>query len=464
MKHLIVTGVVILLCLACGCSRFLPAKNDYASDFVPETFSRTKNDSFTNSCWWTDFGSDELNGLVDKALKDNLSISAAAARLKQARAIAVQRGAARVPDISTGAAVSSTEREKTAIEGGDTRTESAELLLSASYELDLWGRVSAIKESASLDANASSEDLETVRLSIAAKVASSYFDLLYTRTVMDLVKTQVQTAKDILYLIEFRYRRSQATALDVLQQRELVAQTESLLPHLEAREEVALNALCVLTGLRPGTDLFLKKRILPALPIVPDTGLPLQLVERRPDIRSALFRLESAHYSVKAAKADRLPAIRLTASAGYSNSDISDIFDNWIARLAGNIAAPLIDGRRRKAEVDKTLAVLDERIADYRAVILKALTEVENALIREEKQSAYIDALKRQQSAAESAYNEASERYLKGAESYLAALRELNNLHTIQRQTAKARYDMAVFRVNLYQALAGTFNNKKENK
>lgn len=459
---------LIILCAAAalpaGCMNLRSTDSVPAEELVPKSFSTRSETAFTNSAWWTEFESGELTGLVNQTVAGSLSLSKAAARLRQAKAAATKIGAGKIPEITAGASISETEREEPLIEGRDTRTESAELQVSASYEVDLWGRIASSANSARLDAEASAEDLEAAKQAVAAEATAAYFELLYLRGTIDLVKEQIATSTEILDLIELSYRRSQATALDVFQQREQLANAEALLPPLNAQAAVLLNKLCVLQGKPPGSSLSLKKKTLPALPQKPKTGLPVQLLERRPDVRAARRRLEAAHQGTLTAKAARLPAVRLSASAGYSSSDTSTIFDNWLARLAADIAGPIIDGKRRRAEVDRTEGVMDERLADYKTAILNAVTEVENALVRENEQDRYIAALEKRRISAARAFEQASVRYTKGSEPYLTALRNLNNLQNIQRQELKAKFDLMIYRVNLYRALSGAFKDSKEQK
>jgi NodT family efflux transporter outer membrane factor (OMF) lipoprotein len=407
--------------------------------------------------WWTAFGSPELNALIERALAGNMSLSRAAARLEQARAGAALRGAARRPELSVSGSVSVNERERAQTPGADTRTESAGITLAAGYELDLWGRLTAIAREAELDRDASSEDLQAARVSVTAETALRYFELLGVRRKLHVVIDQLETSRSVAGLVELRFRRSQASALDVLQQRENVAAVEALLPHLEARESVLLNELAVLTGVPAGTRLALTARSLPAVPPLPEAGVPARLLARRPDVRAARLRLESSEWSVSAAQADRLPAVRITSSGGYSAGEISDLFDNWIAQLAAGLAGPLLDGGRRKAEVARAMAVVDERLSAYRSVLLEAVREVEDALVLDRRQGEHVAALERQLEAARLSRSEATARYQRGIESYLSVLLALGGVQRLERQIADARLERIAYRVNLYRALAGAW-------
>lgn len=457
-----ICSLFVLACLCVSCRLFTPGREDSLQAIVPHQFSRGTGALEQPSRWWTSFKCNELDVFVERALSGSLSISQAAARLRQADAVAVQRGAARQPDLSAEASAGVTERAQPLVPEAETRTESYELSLAASYELDLWGRVSDVATGAKLDRDALREDLRSAELAVAGEVTQRYLELLNVRTKLDLVAEQLKTSQQIEELMGLRFRRSQATALDVLQQRENVALVEALAPPLKAREELLLNELAVFAGLPAGTDLELVARRLPALPELPATGLPSELLGRRPDVRAAARRLESADRGVSAARADRLPALRITATGGYSRDDVSELFDNWIARLAGSLAGPVLDGGRRRAEVERARAAADERLGAYRATVLQAVREVEDALVLEQRQADLLAALDCQLKTAVLSRSEAYSRYRKGMESYLSVLVSLNSVQRLERQLADAVFDRMAYRVRLHRALAGGWDEQRQ--
>ena len=176
------------------------------------------------------------------------------------------------------------------------------------------------------------------------------------------------------------------------------------------------------------------------------------------------MRLQAADWQVSAARAKRLPAISLTARATYGSGDLSLLFDNWLLSLAGNLTAPLFDAGRRAAEVDRTRAVVDERLWAYRQVVLTALKEVEDALVSEEKQRQHIKALRQQIDAAKKALNEAGERYLKGLNDYLPVLTQLLSVQNLERDLIRREAELLVARVGLYRALGGSWMTELQAK
>jgi NodT family efflux transporter outer membrane factor (OMF) lipoprotein len=451
----------LLLFAVAGCRslRIEPLVRSPQTGLLTDSFKMYGQGATAPDRWWESLGSAELNRLVERSLDGNLTLSQARARLAQARALAVQRGAATKPQLDADGG-STQGRQRTAQSDGgsdDSSVESYFAGIVGSYELDLWGRLAAASRSSLLDADAVGEDLYTARISVAGEVALRWLELVQQRRKLALLDEQLRTNREVLELIELRLRRSQATALDLLQQKQVIAQVESLVPPEKSREETLLHELAVLLGLPPTAALKLEATHLPSLPPLPAAGVPADLLANRPDIRAAGLRLQSADWQVSAAQADRLPALRLTGTAKFSSPDLDRLFNNWLASLAASVTGPLFDGGQRKAEVVRTRALVDERLAAYRVTVLQAIQEVEDALSRERYQSEYVKALQMRLAAAQSTRSEASARYQKGLETYLPVLNALLEMQNIQRTLVEARQQELAYRVQLHRALGGVW-------
>jgi len=422
---------------------------------LPRVFKLYEPGQAVPAAWWREFRSEELNTLVGDALSDNLTVAQARARLRQAAALARVRGAARLPAANVEADVAVTERGEPSAPGGDPGTTSGNLWLAVSYELDLWGRVAANTEAAAGDWAAAAADLLTARLSVAAETTTRYFDLLAVRAQQDLLAEQVEANRKQLQLLEVRYRRGHATGADVLRQRAAVEELLAWGPSLSLREERLLNQISTLAGKAAGTGLKLEGRELPVLPRRPETGLPAGLLAQRPDIRAAGLRLQSADWLVAAARADRLPAVRLSASAGWSSDELADLLDDWVARLAGSLVGPVFDAGRRKAEVDRTCAVADLRLAEYRAAVLRGIREVQDTLAGERHETEQVRALSVQLATTRRLYADVERRYVKGAESYVDVLGVLQSAQRLERRLVDAELALIAYRVGLHRALGG---------
>ncbi|RKX35264.1 MAG: RND transporter, partial [Verrucomicrobia bacterium] len=397
----------------------------------------------------------ELNALVDETLTNSPTLQQAWARLAQAEAIAVQAGAARYPSLGYNAKAEGTRNSAT-----DTTVENYSVGLAAAYEVDLWGRIKSQTEAAALDRDASRELLNTAAITLSSQVALRWTGIVAQRLQTELIHRQLKSNQTSLELIELRFRKSLSTALDVYQQRQVVAGTESRIPLAELREELLLNEMTALLGRADFQSLEIPDEQLPRLGTLPNIGIPSDILANRPDVRQAGLRLQSADWTVSAARADRLPAIRLTASGGYANAEISDIFDDWMANLAASLTGPIFDGGRRKAEVERARAVADERLAAYRETVINAIKEVEDALVSEQKQRDYIAALDTRLEAATRSYEEAVNRYRNGLVEYTTVLVQLAPLQALERDRVEAQFNLIRYRIDLYRALGGSWTNE----
>jgi NodT family efflux transporter outer membrane factor (OMF) lipoprotein len=448
--------LIPLIGLLSSCAVFAPDDRIGLHEALPQSFPLDPEEApDALNRWWESFQSAELNALVEEALTNSPSIQQAWARLAQAEAIAAKAGAARVPSVGYEGAASTTRMSAT-----DNTTESYLLGLNASYELDLWGRVKSQSEAAALDRDATREQLNTAMITLASQVALRWTAILSQRLQLGVIRNQLAANETSLELIELRFRKSLSSALDVYQQRQTVAGTASAIPLAQLREELLNNELAALLGRSDLQAPSISDDALPTIAALPGIGIPADVLANRPDVRQAGLQLQSADWSVSAARADRLPAIRLSASAGYASGDAADLFDDWIANLAGSITGPIFEGGRRKAEVERTRAVAEERLGTYRAVVINAIKEVEDALVSEQKQRDYLTTLDQRLDAARLSYGESINRYRSGLIEYTTVLIQLNTLQALERDRVEAQYNLLQYRINLYRALGGQWPNE----
>jgi len=270
------------------------------------------------------------------------------------------------------------------------------------------------------------------------------------------LEAQIKNSEDQVRLLEMRFNTGQATSLDVWQQREQLAALRTLKPQMEASSITVSHQLALLLGRMPNDNKDLNTATLVELPPLPKTGLPADLLENRPDVRAALNRVRSADERVAVAVADRLPALRLTASAGYSNTDAADIFDDLLWNVAANILAPVLDGGRRRAEADRAQAAMKEQLAGCGAVLLTAMREVEDALVNESKQNQTIERQQEQHEAARQTLKYARFRYKRGLTEYLPVMNALNREQTLARIMVDARQSRLSYRIQLQRALGSS--------
>ncbi len=499
--------------MSSGCTAFLPKRHGPDEGQLPAQFTTQCGKTKPPDRWWTCFKSDELNTLVNDALANNLTLRQAWARLEQARATAAQVEASLYPDLSL-ESNTSYERQKTTQrnERQSLRTSMAQTAMSttattltnqitsqlggsnstatstkastnsestgnirlasdtkayslgvaASYEIDLWGRIWSERQSANFELNASSEDLQTTAMSLAAEVTSRWLNVIERQSQLRVLQEQLETNRTYLELVELRFNKSMVSALDVYQQRQAVESIEKQIPLMKAQKAILQNELALLLGKPPRTELNMGQYDISKIPPLPYAGIPADILLNRPDVRAAYAKLKSADYSVAAARADLLPAIRLTGRAAFNSGELEFLVDDWLANIAANLTAPLFDGSRRKAEVARSLAVVEERLAGYRLAILTAIKEIEDALLQEQQHHEYLAALERQLDSANSALREATARYRKGRNDYLPVLTALQTTHQLSRDLIEAQRELLIYRINLYRALGGTWTSEIE--
>ncbi len=446
----------LLLLTSSGCMDLRPKVDATLPSDFPKQFSLYSPQHPTPAPWWQDFNSPELNRLQAAGLQESPDLQIAWARMRQSRAAADKAGAALVPEFSAGA-TGATLRSKNA-DGGENSFDDFFLGMNSSWEVDLWGRVRAGSESAATSARAVEEDAHNAALSLSGQIAEAWINLLNNRQKATQLEEQLAIHNKLLELIEMRFMMAKASALDVYQQGQTVKAIEGGLITVHAQAQLALHQLALLTGRATSDTLGLDEiNSFPDITPTPATGLPADLLAGRPDIRAAGLRLQSSTWSVAAARADRLPRLQLDASMNYSAGILDALLDTWILRLAAGLSGPIFDGGRRTAEVARTMAVVDERLADYKKVVLTAIREVEDALTREQQFRRTISNINQQIELTENAYREATWRYLNGISDFLAVLREQVNLITLQLDRIQAGSDLLKARISLHKALGGSW-------
>lgn len=455
-----VFSLVAAVCILAACSPFEPSRKADISDELPSSFSLLSGQFDPSWKWWESFDDPELDALVEEALSDNLTIRQAWARLRQARAVAVRAGADLYPHLD-GAGQATRLKQQTRNGSSETTTRSEYSLgVVSGYEVDLWGRIRSEEEAARLESSATEEDVHTAANTVAGEIAGRWIQIISQRNQKRLLQAQLLTNETFLELIGLRFRKSLVSALDVFQQRQIVEAVKAEIPLVEAREQLLIHELDFLLGNPAMSPLAISREDFPRLGQIPPTGLPADLLTNRPDVRAAGLRLFAAEWDVAAKKADRLPAIHLTGEAGFGASHLDLLFDNWILRLTGELVAPIMDGRRRLAEVDRTQAVVQENISIYRETVLMAIKEVEDALVQERKQKERIEALKAVIEVSRKALDQAVERYRNGLNDYLPVLTALLSVQTRERELIQEQALLLIYRVDLHRALGGTWMNE----
>ena len=436
--------------------RPVPVHRELASDAVPTAFAADAPAVPAPERWWEEFGSEELNRLMAEAFAGNLNVARAWARLRQAKALETTAAAEGKLQLF-GGADAGTGRSRREANGSSERdsSNSFSLGLSASYELDLWGRIRASSRSAELARQASAQDVQATALGLSASLAQTWIGYRVAQAQLRVVADQIKTGDQYLELLKVRRRKSLAASVDVLQQQLQVASLESALPPIRERAASLALQLCYLLGRPPHMPVELASDDMPHLPATVPLGVPAEMLARRPDIRAAWLRLRAQEWTVAATEAERLPAVSLTGSSSYASATFEKLFENWALNLATSLTAPLMDGGRRKAAVVRAKALADERFLDYRETVLGALHDVADALSSERWKRQYLTRLETELRLATETLGEAQRRYRKGLSDYIPVLSSLSAKQRVELGVVSARADLLRNRVGLNQAVGG---------
>ncbi len=416
---------------------------------LPPSFSMTGKETVKNG-WWLSFHDPGLNDLINRAFSNNFSLHIARNRFAAAKSAARQTGARLIPSLDA-LGKAGTKHDYTR----DNSADSFHFSLAASYEVDLWGRLAAAQDAAVFEAEASRADLQTAAISLAAEVAKTWYNLVETTMQLQLLQKQHETNSRVLDLITTRFRAGLAGAPDMLQQRQLVESTVEELAVMRRTLSLLEHQLSLLLGEIPGKYHFTPGTSLPHLPPLPRTGIPGDLLTRRPDIERESLRLQAADKRVASAIADRLPRLSISAELSSTAERASQLFDNWFTNLLANLTVPLLDGGLRKEEVNRQEALAGVQFYQYGQAVLQAILEVEDSLAREKEQQQIINSLEKQLQFAESTVSHVSIRYRQGVEDYQRVLQALLFHQKLQRNLLKARHLQIEYRIGLYRALGG---------
>ena len=461
MKRALISALLL-----CGCAQTpppalpagdVPAKFDLASANAP---------LWPASDWWRGFNNTELSSLMDTAAAGNLDIVQAEARLRQADARARQAGAPLLPSVGLNGGVNYLYGQSGGTAGHET---DFNLALGASYELDFWGKNRATADSALALSRASAADRATVALTASAAVANEYFQLLSLRERLSVARANLKSSQDILAVVQRRVTAGYSPNSDLTQERANLATQQAAIPALEQQELEAKGALAILLG-RPPEGFDVKGISLAGItaPGV-NPGLPSALLTRRPDIATAEANLASAHADITAARAALLPSITLTANGGIQspalNAAVLTLGGTGLGLgLGASLVQTVFDNGKLSARVTETEARQDELLAAYRAVVLNAFGDVENALGNLSHLKAQETALADQVNAAEGVLRAAQRKYTAGGADFLVVTDAQRSLFAARDQLSDIRRAALAANVALYKALGGGWDGAAQNQ
>lgn len=403
--------------------------------------------------WWERFNDPVLTGLIARSLETNTDVQAARARLRQARAQRDVTAAALSPGLTASASV---QRSK---QGDSSAENQLRAGFDASWEPDVFGVARSGVAAAAADVRASTATLADTRVSIAAEVAVNYLQLRGFQARLAIARENLASQEQTLQLTQWRAQAGLTTSLEVEQARAAVEQTRAQIPLLETNIAQALNSLAVLGGQSPGAPpaALAEEAPLPAVPADLALAIPAETLRQRPDVRAAEQRVIATAARVDEATAARWPTFQLSGSLGLGARTVSGLSDSGalLRSVLAGVNLPVLDGGRRRAQVRVQQAALDEARENYRAAVLTALRDVEDALIALRKAHEQLAARQRAAAAARNAALLANNRYASGLIDFQTVLETQRTLLSAQDSVAGIETELGTDYVRLYKALGG---------
>jgi len=417
--------------------------------------------------WWTTFNDPLLNSLVERAVKSNLDLRIAEARIREVRAsrAVVASGAWPTLDVSASYKRNRTSENAFALGslapqgGGNLEQDLFKTGFDASWEIDVFGGVRRSVEAADATIGASVESRRDVLVTLLGDVAKNYIDLRGFQRRLAVARANLKAQQDTLELTRIRFQAGLTSDLDVAQAEAQASTTTAQIPTLESALKQAAYSLDLLLGLSPGAlwnDLA-NETTIPSLPPEVLVGLPSDLLRRRPDIRFAERQLAASTAQIGAAMADLFPKFSLTGAAGLQSISASDWFTGrsryW--SIGPTISWPIFDAGRIRANIEVRNAQQEQALTQYEKTVLAAFGDVEKSLVNYSREQARQQALTNAVASNRRAVEMANELYVRGLNDFLNVLDTQRSLYAAENDLAQSEAAMAANLVALYKALGG---------
>lgn len=458
-------ATVFTTVLVSGCASHTPHPPYELSSNLPEALQQPAQQSIQKwlandtHAWWLTFADSQLSQHIDTALQQNLSLQAAWQRVQAVRALSQRVSSNRYPSVTATGGV----RRQVNI-GSDDRSTSGRYSagVEAAYEVDVWGSAKARRMAQALRTQVSEQAYQGAALTLSVDVANLWIQLIEAQQALNLQQKQLATSNKVLKLLKLRFEVGQANSEDILRQHQVVASLEAEQTRLQANIQVLRHQLALLQGksvdtVKSSASTWRIANKLPKLSPIPKQGIPITLLQRRPDVQQAYLTLLATDKTLAGAVRDQYPKLSLSASSITQVGKVGDLFTQWLISLVGNIAAPIFDGGQRRAEVARTTALRDEQVANYQQAVLQAITEIENALVNERQQQALLANAKKRLQLATSAYERIELRYLNGGTDFLTLLNAQNQKQALESMVLSSQAALVTDRVTLYRSIAGTW-------
>ncbi len=404
-----------------------------------------------DEAWWTAFNDAQLDALVQRVLAENLSLSASALKVRQARLRADLAEGDRWPTV---AAKVSTQGAKPLEGGSTTRVSSASL--SATWEVDFWGRLAAARDLKVWEAKATEDDRRALALSLVGTTTRLYWQLAYLDQRVQSAQQSLDYARKTQTLVAAQYKAGSVGGLEQAQAQQAVSAQEAALAALVQTREETRQALALLLDGPTQSASLPAQYTWPATPWpAVRAGVPAEVLARRPDLRAAEYRMREAHAGVTATRTAYYPRLTLTGAVGGSSQDLKDVLRDPVGTLAGSLLLPLVQFREMARNTAIAQADADATVLGFRQTLYQALSDVDKGLSAQVQAERQTQALQTRLEQALKVERLTEARYRAGAEPLKAWLDAQEARRTAELALADARYSQLSSYVGLVQALGG---------
>lgn len=453
-----------------GCAQFRDYQSPTADSSVETTQLSDESYQFATAQqpiadWWTSFQDPQLSQLVEEALSHNLDVRIALANLQAARALSRAVGSDRYPTVDANAGYSRNLYSEEAQNSTARAADVYETGFDASWELDIFGRVSYGIQSQLAQEQAIAADLQQMYVSVAAEVARQYFVLRGAQYRLDIAQRNAENQKETFELTEKILNAGGASALDVSRARTQLSLTRSTIPPLRAQIDSTINSLSVLTGQVPDAlrSNLSQSKALPSLPLSVAVGDAQTLLNRRPDIRSAERSLAASVADYNLRVADLFPKVSILGSLGFISTNLSSFGTSALVGSIGpSISWQVFDRDRLKAYVDQVDAQTDAALARYEKTVLSALEEIQSAMSDFSNEEQRRAELQQAAASAKQSATMARNRFDSGYDNFLDVLDAERTLLEAEDTLANSEITSGLNLVAIYKALGGGWQVKAQ--
>ena len=451
------TGIALAILACSGCIRETKDNPISSLNVPPNWHVATQQAKDDNTYWAEDLGDANLTSMIRESWANNPDLSAASRRMEVAREEANMAGAKLLPE--AGLALSGTRSKRNLVgffpgSNNSFSTESYGLNLNVSWELDLWGKVRDSRKAARNAWEASVQDYQAARLSLAGQVSKAWFSAIEANRQVELAEKAENTQSENASYISTRFERGLATALEQNLARATLASTRAGKARRMLQLDLATRTLETLLGRHPRGKRWTVIK-LPEPKKNPPASPPSQTLEKRPDLLAGKLRLEAAGLDKTIARKNLLPSLSLVGGPGSRSREFDELLDQQfrIWSITGNLAQPIFQGGRLRANVRRAEAARMAAVDSYKAAALRAFREVEAALSAESLLKEEHDRLEEAAQASATAADLSWDRYQRGLEGIFATLESRQRAFEAESRLIALKRERLLNRIDLHIAL-----------